>query len=95
MKAALMCAVFAALEGVAGPRPDAVTPAMWTLASPQTPANPPAPRAKPPERDPQGSLKPVCTVLALPADARLDPEFAKPMMTPVDPGMVVPSGCRP
>lgn len=88
MKAALMCAVFAALGGTAGPR-SAVTPAV------QTPSKPPAPDANPRDRDPQGQLKPVCTVLALPADARLDPEFAKPMLTPVDPAMVVPSGCRP
>jgi hypothetical protein len=84
-----MCAVFAALGGAAGPPPAAVETVVNASASPAAPS--PAPR----ERDASENARPRCTMLVVPAPKGLDPEFAKPMMTPVDPGMAAPSPCRP
>jgi hypothetical protein len=88
MQAALMCAVIAVLGGATGPRGPEVKPAVQTSPSPAVPDE------KQASRDRRVDQRPVCTLIVVPADPRIDAGFARPAERKVDPGMVVPSGCR-
>ena len=89
MQTALVCAVVAVLGGATSPRGPAVTPAD------QTNPGPAAPDEKPAKQDRRGDEKPVCTLIVVPADPRVDAAFVITIEDPiVVPGMVVASPCR-
>jgi hypothetical protein len=92
MKGLLMCAMLAGVGGAGRPEA-AVKPAVLALAV-QAPADPARPAQPGPDRGPLDTSLSVCTIVAVPADPSVDPEFAKPLEQKVDPGMVAPSRCR-
>jgi hypothetical protein len=89
MKTVLMCAVVAVLGGGTGPRGPAVSPVVQTNPSPAVPDE------KPANQDRREGQRPICTLIVVPADPGIDAGFAQPVERQVDPGMVVPSWCRP
>ena len=71
-RAALVCAVVAVLGGATSPRGPAVKPAD------QTNPGPAVPDEKPANQDRRGDQQPVCTLIVVPADPRVDAAFARP-----------------